>query len=128
MPEPAERLQPSRPYPLGANFDGRGIQFAVYAGDAERVELCVFDASGRHESRLAMPDCTDGVWHGYMPGAGPGLLYAYRVYGRYEPRHGLRFNGHKLLVDPYARRLAGALKWHDALYGYRVGSDRKSVV
>src|SRR5688572_5200019 len=59
-----------------------------------------------------------------MPGAGPGLLYAYRVYGRYEPRHGLRFNGHKLLVDPYARRLAGALKWHDALYGYRVGSPK----
>ncbi|HKY93522.1 MAG TPA: glycogen debranching protein GlgX [Nevskiaceae bacterium] len=124
MPQPVDRLQPSGSYPLGAHFDGRGIHFAVYSGAAERVELCVFDAQARHETRYAMPECTDGVWHGYLTGAGPGLMYGYRAYGPYDPRRGLRFNGNKLLVDPYARRLHGAVKWHDALYGYRVGSAK----
>jgi isoamylase len=109
----------------GAHWDGRGTLFAVFAENAERVELCLFDAHGRHETaRLPLPECTDGLWHGYLPHARPGQLYGYRVAGPYEPRVGHRFNHHKLLVDPYARALAGRFEWHDAVYGYRVGSRK----
>jgi glycogen operon protein len=112
----------------GAHWDGRGTLFAVFAEDAERVELCLFDAGGRHETaRLPMPECTDGIWHGYLPNARPGQLYGYRVAGPYEPKHGHRFNPHKLLVDPYARRLAGAVHWHDSLFGYRIDSPRHDL-
>ena len=124
---PDHLLPPDRNHsagPLGAHWDGRGTHFAVYSESAERIELCLFDAGGRHEQRLAMPDCADGVWRGYLPNARPGQLYGYRAYVPYEPKQGLRFNPHKLLVDPYARQLAGELKWHDALYGYKVGSPR----
>ncbi|MGQ0622298.1 MAG: glycogen debranching protein GlgX [Panacagrimonas sp.] len=128
MPETADRLLPCAPYPLGAQWDGRGTRFAVYAGQAEKVTLCLFDASGRHETaRLAMPECTDGVWHGHLPAAHPGQLYGYRVAGPYDPARGQRFNAHKLLIDPYARRLAGDIKWHDALYGYRIGSSKADL-
>ena len=114
--------------PLGAQWDGRGAHFAVFAEDAEAVDLCLFDAAGRQEvARLAMPECTDGVWQGYLPNARPGQLYGYRVAGPYEPKCGHRFNRHKLLLDPYARQLAGALRWHDSLYGYRVGSPRADL-
>jgi isoamylase len=117
-----ERLLPGRTYPLGAHADGGGINFALYAEDASRVELCLFDGQGRHERRLPMVGCIDGIWHGYLQGAGPGQLYGYRVDGPYKPEQGLRFNPHKLLLDPYARQLAGQLRWHDALHGYRVGA------
>ncbi|MFT4047856.1 MAG: glycogen debranching protein GlgX [Solimonas sp.] len=131
MSDLTDRLLPPDPQhsdgPLGAHWDGRGTHFAVWSESAERVELCLFDASGRHEQRLAMPDCVDGVWRGYLPNARPGQLYGYRAYGPYEPKAGQRFNPHKLLVDPYARRLAGELKWHDALYGYKVGSPRADL-
>jgi isoamylase len=123
-----DRLLTSAEYPLGAHWDGRGVNFAVFAQDAAKVELCLFEANGRREfARLAMPDCTNGVWHGYLPAAGPGLLYGYRAHGPYEPKHGQRFNAHKLLLDPYARQLAGELKWHDALHGYRIGSARADL-
>jgi isoamylase len=122
-----DRLQAGQPYPLGAHWDGRGTHFAVYAEEAERVDLCLFDAQGRHESRLSMPDCVDGVWHGYLEGAAPGLRYGYRADGPYRPEHGQRFNPHKLLLDPYARQLAGTLRWHDALYGYRIGARRADL-
>jgi isoamylase len=112
----------------GAHWDGRGTSFAVFSGAAERVELCLFDASGRHETaRLPLPECTDGLWHGYLPNARPGQLYGYRAYGPYEPKQGHRFNPHKLLVDPYARQLAGRFDWHDAVHGYRVGSSRADL-
>ncbi len=125
MPEaPADRLLPSTLHTLGAHWDGRGTHFAVYSENAEAVELCLFDAAGRHETRLVMPECTDGVWRGYLPGARPGTLYGYRAYGRYDPAHGLRFNPHKLLLDPYARQLHGEIRWHDSLYGYRMGHAR----
>ncbi len=126
----SERLQASSQHhiqALGAHWDGRGTHFAVFAEDAERVELCLFDEAGRHERRLEMPECSDGVWRGYLPGGRPGQLYGYRAYGPYEPKRGLRFNGHKLLLDPYARALRGDLKWHDALYGYRIGSPRADL-
>lgn len=119
----ADKLQASPDARLGATTDGRGTHFAVFSEHAECVELCLFDDSGRHEiARLKMPACNNGVWHGYLAGAQAGLQYGYRAYGPYEPKRGLRFNGQKLLLDPYARQLAGDLKWHDALYGYRIGA------
>ena len=119
------RLDPGQPYPLGATWDGSGVNFAVFSAHAEKIELCLFDASGKRElERLALPECTDQVWHGYLPNAKLGQLYGYRAHGPYEPQRGHRFNPTKLLLDPYAKQLAGALVWSDALYGYRVGSPR----
>jgi isoamylase len=120
-----DRLLPGRPYPLGATWDGLGVNFAVFSANASSIELCLFDPSGRREiSRLALPECTDEVWHGYLPDAKLGQLYGYRAHGPYEPRAGFRFNPNKLLLDPYARQLHGDLMWSDALFGYRVGSNR----
>ena len=113
------------PYPLGATWDGLGTNFAVFSGNAERIELCLFDSGGRREiQRLELPECTDEVWHGYLPDARPGLIYGYRVHGPYRPQDGHRFNPHKLLLDPYAKRIAGMLRWSDALFGYRINSPR----
>ena len=110
---------------LGATWDGKGVNFALFSDNAERVELCLFDQRGRRElHRLALPSYTDGVWHGYVPDARPGLKYGYRVSGPYEPAHGHRFNNHKLLIDPYAKSLSGALRWSDAHFGYRIDSPR----
>jgi glycogen operon protein len=121
----SDRLLPGSPHPLGATWDGSGINFAVFSAHAERMELCLFDALGKREiERLRMPECTDEIWHGYLPNARAGQIYGYRAYGPYEPARGHRFNPHKLLLDPYARRIVGALSWSDALYGYRVGSPR----
>ncbi len=117
---------PGVPWPLGARCDAEGAHFAVYAGNAEQVLVCLFDASGA-ERRVALPECSDGVWHGYLPGVRVGQLYGYRVNGPYEPERGHRHNVNKLLVDPYARRLAGALRWSDALFGYRMGSPRADL-
>jgi len=123
-----DRLQPGHPYPLGASYDGSGVNFAVFSASAERIDLCIFDSAGRKElARLPLPDCTDEVWHGYLPEAGPGLLYGYRAYGPYEPQRGYRFNHHKLLLDPYARMLSGPLRWTDALFSYRIGSAREDL-
>jgi isoamylase len=116
---------PGRPYPLGATWDGKGVNFALFSAHAERVELCIFDARGRRElRRIALPEYTDEVWHGYLPDARPGMLYGYRAYGPYDPANGHRFNANKLLIDPYAKLLAGTLRWSDAHFGYRVGAPR----
>ena len=120
-----DALSPGRSFPLGATWDGLGINFAVFSAHAERVDLCLFERSGRHEiARYTLPEYTDEVWHGYLPNATAGLRYGYRVFGPYAPEHGHRFNHHKLLLDPYARALAGTLHWSDALYGYRQHSTR----
>jgi isoamylase len=120
-----DKLLPGRPFPLGATWDGLGINFAVFSAHAERIDLCLFEPSGRHEiAHYILPEFTDEIWHGYLPDAGGGLLYGYRAYGRYEPEHGHRFNHHKLLIDPYARAFAGHLHWSDALYGFRHHSPR----
>lgn len=112
-------------YPLGAQWDGQGVNFAVYAGGAEQVELCLFDPRGKHElQRIRLPECTDGIWHGYLPEARPGWLYGYRAHGPYNPQLGQRYNPYKLLLDPYARALQGSLHWSDTLYGYRPESRR----
>jgi len=119
---------PGKPHPLGATWDGRGVNFALFSAHAEKVELCLFDADGqREQARVALPEHSDGVWHGYLPQLRPGQLYGYRVHGPYEPHLGHRFNHHKLLIDPYARQLVGRFQWHDALCGYRVGSSREDL-
>ncbi len=117
------QLWPGRPWPLGAVWDGAGVNFALFSEHAAGVELCFFDEPGSREprERFALSQQTDLVWHGYVPGATPGQLYGYRVDGPYEPERGLRFNPKKLLIDPYASALAGPLQWGDELFGYRVG-------
>jgi isoamylase len=117
-----------KPYPLGATWDGEGVNFSLFSEHAQKVELCLFDAKGRRETeRIVMPEQTDQVWHCYLPDARPGLLYGYRVHGPYAPEQGHRFNPNKLLFDPYAKAIAGPLRWSDALYGYRVGSPREDI-
>jgi len=116
------------PHRLGATWNASGTNFAVFAGHADKLELCLFDASGRNElRRLSMPECSDGIWHAYVPGLPAGQIYGYRAYGPYEPQHGHRYNANKLLLDPYARALAGSLRWSDALYGYRISSPRADL-
>ena len=119
---------PGTPYPLGATWDGQGVNFAVFSEHAEAVELCLYDDRGRREkNRIRMVERTDLVWHAYLPGAAPGLLYGYRVYGPYRPDLGHRFNPNKLVLDPYARAAAGKLRWSDANFGYRVGAKRADL-
>ncbi|UFN47286.1 glycogen debranching protein GlgX [Roseomonas sp. OT10] len=127
-PSLPKRLLPGRPDPLGAQWDGLGINFAVFSAHAEKIELCLFSDSGRKElARFPLPECTDEVWHGYLPNATPGIVYGYRAYGPYEPQRGHRFNPNKLLLDPYARKLVGTIAWSDVLYGYRPGAGRTDL-
>jgi isoamylase len=119
------RIEEGLPMPLGATWDGRGVNFALFSAHATAVDLCLFDPTGRREARrIRMPSRTDQVFHVHVQGLRPGQLYGYRVYGRYEPNAGHRFNPHKLLLDPYARLLSGRIRWHDALFGYRTGAHR----
>ncbi|MCB1051996.1 MAG: glycogen debranching protein GlgX [Acidobacteria bacterium] len=120
-------IKPGSADRLGANWDGEGINFALFSAQAEQVELCLFDASGKHETRLVLPGKTHDVWHGYVPGLMPGQLYGYRVHGKYEPHRGMRFNPHKLLLDPYTRLLSKALTPHPSQYGFRTGSPQKDL-
>ena len=100
------RIDDGAPAPLGATFNGRGVNFALFSAHGTAVDLCLFDPQGRKElERIRMPRRTDQVWHAYIPGMRPGQLYGYRVHGPYDPRHGHRFNPHKLVIDPYARQL-----------------------
>jgi glycogen operon protein len=123
-----DRLLPGRPDPLGATWDGLGVNFAVFSAHATQIDLCLFDAAGRREvARLPLPECTDEVFHGYLPEARPGQVYGYRAHGPYQPDQGHRFNPHKLLLDPYARQLSGSVRWSDALFGYRTGSARADL-
>jgi len=124
---PESPIDPSRireglPFPLGATWDGLGVNFALFSAHATKVELCLFDPSGEHEiARIELPEYTDEIYHGYLPDAHPGLIYGYRVYGPYDPKNGHRFNHNKLLIDPYAKQLVGELKWSEALFGYTIG-------
>src|ERR1700741_4415705 len=112
---------PGRPYPLGPAWDGEGVNFALYSEHAEKVELGLFDTSGKRETfRIPLPEQTDMVWHGYLPEVGPGQLYENRVQGPYQPEQGHLFNPHKLLLDPYARQIQGSIRWADSHFGYRV--------
>lgn len=117
------RIREGNPFPLGATWDGLGVNFALFSANATKVELCLFDASGKQElERIELPEYSDEIWHGYLPDARPGQVYGYRVYGPYEPDVGHRFNPNKLLIDPYAKQLVGQLEWSDCLFGYTIGS------
>jgi isoamylase len=125
---PITAVWPGQPYLRGATWDGEGVNFALFSEHAEKVELCVFDAAGRSErQRIELRERTDDVWHCYLPEARPGLLYGYRVHGPYNPADGHRFNPNKLLLDPYARNIVGAIRWSDALFGYTIGHKRADL-
>ena len=120
---PLKSIEEGLPNPLGAHWDGKGTNFALFSANATKVEVCLFDSSAERElSRVELPEYTDQVFHGYLPDVGPGTFYGYRVHGPYEPAAGHRFNPNKLLLDPYARAHAGSLKWDPAVFGYKMES------
>ncbi len=123
------RVWPGRPYPLGATWDGTGVNFALFSEHATGVDLCLFrqpdDASEAATIRLT--ERTDQVWHCYLPDVRPGQFYGYRVHGPYAPRHGHRFNPAKLLIDPYAKAITGAIRWSNDLFAYNVGSGTEDL-
>jgi glycogen operon protein len=122
------RVREGRAFPLGATWDGTGVNFALFSAHARAVELCLFDIEGKRElERIELPEFTDEVWHGYLPDARPGTVYGYRVHGPYEPAAGHRFNPNKLLIDPYAKQLAGSLTWNPALFGYDLNAPDKDL-
>jgi isoamylase len=121
------RLREGMPHPCGATWTGLGVNFALFSAHASKVELCLFDDRGECEiERVELPEFTDEVWHGFLPDARPGTIYGYRVYGPYEPDNGHRFNGNKLLLDPYAKAVVGDLDWNPAVFGYQLetGDDQ----
>ncbi len=123
------KVWPGKPYPLGATWDGRGVNFAVFSQHATRVELCLFDAPTDRTEAVCIPlrERTDFIWHCYLPDVKPGQLYGYRVDGPYEPRHGHRFNAHKVLFDPYARGVGRTISWDNAMFGYRIGDPQADL-
>ncbi len=117
------RVRTGRPFPLGATWDGRGVNFALYSKAADKVELCLYDRAGGHETRrVELTHRMHNVWYGYVAGVAPGDLYGWRVHGPYDPAQGLRCNPHKLLLDPYAKGIVGELRWSAAHYGYEHGA------
>src|SRR4051812_47912485 len=127
MTEPGQPLppRPGTPHPLGASWDGDGVNFALFSEHATGVELCLYERDGRAEiGRIAVTArSADNVWHVYIPGIGPSTRYGYRVHGPWDPANGHRFNPAKLLLDPYARAVDGALDWNPAVFGHPVGGD-----
>ncbi|QDC10289.1 glycogen debranching protein GlgX [Oceanicola sp. D3] len=117
----SNQLSAGRPHPLGATFDGQGVNFAVFSQHATRVTLCLCDDQGHETFLIDLVEREGHIWHGYVDGLRPGQQYGYRVHGPYAPQEGHRFNPHKLLIDPYSKQLTGHLQWHDALYGYEIG-------
>ena len=117
-----------KPYPLGATFDGAGVNFALFSRHAEKVFLCLFDEAGKKEiERFELSENDFGIWHTYLEGVKVGQLYGYRVSGPYDPLHGKRFNANKLLIDPYAKQLKGELIWHKAIFGYDIDSPDQDL-
>lgn len=110
-------------YPLGATWDGKGVNFALFSEHATGVDLCLFDSpdNEKETERIPITEYSDHVWHIYLPEVLPGQQYGYRVHGPYDPQQGLRFNPNKVLLDPYAKGIGRDVKWHDAVFGYRVG-------
>ena len=125
MPIATLRVWPGSPYPLGATWDGVGVNFALFSEHATRVELCLFDAPDAEVESLTipLPEQTDMVWHGYLPDVQPGQLYGYRVHGPFAPHLGHRFNPNKLVLDPYARVVGRTIRWHESLFGFTFGKD-----
>ncbi len=114
---------PGSPFPLGATWDGGGVNFAIYAENATAVELCLFNTKEdqKESEKIKVEDRTHHVWHIYIPGLTPGQLYGYRMHGPYEPQNGHRFNPNKFLVDPYAKAISDTLTWDDSMFGYEIG-------
>jgi len=117
------RVWPGKPHPLGATWDGEGVNFSLFSENATAVELCLFDGpeADKESHRIRVEERTDQIWHVYLPGIWPGQHYGYRVHGPYTPEDGHRFNPHKLLIDPYAKSIAGTIEWSDAMFGYKIG-------
>jgi len=124
------KMQPGRPYPLGATWDGVGANFALFSEHATAVELCLFDsADAKTEThRLKLPEQTDQVWHGYLPDIQPGQLYGFRVHGPYEPEKGHRFNPAKVVLDPYAKAIGRQVKWAPEMFGYTLGHAQADLI
>jgi isoamylase len=123
-PSVAEQpLWPGDSYPLGATYDGAGTNFALFSEVAEQVELCLFDSdgNGNQETRIELHEVDGFVWHGYLPGVGPGQGYGYRVHGPYSPAEGVRCNPAKLLLDPYAKAIEGCVDWDPSVFSYPFG-------
>jgi isoamylase len=119
---------PGHPYPLGATWDGQGVNFALFSENSDRVELCIFDPSGKTEiERIELRERTDRIWHCYLPYCQLGQLYGYRVHGPYDPENGHRFNPNKLLLDPYAKATVGPLDWRYPHFGYRLGAEEEDL-
>ncbi|MEO5863416.1 MAG: alpha-amylase family glycosyl hydrolase, partial [Nitrospiraceae bacterium] len=123
------RVWPGKPYPLGATWDGEGVNFSIFSENATAVELCLFDGPehDKESLRIRVEERTDQVWHVYIPGLWPGQHYGYRVHGPYKPEEGHRFNPHKLLIDPYAKSIAGTIEWSDAMFGYQIGNPKADL-
>ena len=122
------KILPGSPYPQGATWDGTGVNFAIYSENATRVDLCLFDqVDSDARETIQLTECTGYVWHCFVPGLTIGQLYAYRVHGPYEPKNGLRFNPAKLLIDPYARALAGQVNWDYPIFAYRLGDPEADL-
>nr|MBP7578493.1 glycogen debranching protein GlgX [Candidatus Obscuribacter sp.] len=119
------RILPGKPYPLGATWDGLGVNFAIFSENASKVELCLFDSpESRYESkRIELTEYNNQIFHIYLKDIRPGQVYGYRVYGPYDPEKGLRFNGNKVLLDPYAKSIVRTETWDDSLFGYEVGHE-----
>src|SRR5690348_2619974 len=118
------KVWPGQPYPLGATWDGQGVNFALFSENATGVELCLFDdpQASQASQRISLIEQTDYVWHGYVPNLKPGQLYGYRVSGPFAPEEGQRFNPAKLLLDPYAKAVSGEIQWSEAMFSYPVNS------
>ena len=123
------RVWPGQPYPLGATWDGSGVNFAIFSEHALKVELCLFDSadSARESARIVLPECTDLIWHGYIPGILPGQLYGYRVHGPYDPERGHRFNPNKVVLEPYAKAIGRNIRWSDEVHGYRFRDPKEDL-
>src|ERR1700751_4662737 len=116
------KVLPGSPYPQGATWDGTGVNFAIYSENATKVELCLFDSvDAPAVETIALPECAGYVWHAYVPGLTIGQFYGYRVHGPYEPEKGFRFNATKLLIDPYAKAVAGHVNWDYPVFNYTLG-------
>ena len=123
------RIWPGRPYPLGATWDGAGVNFALFSEHAAKVELCLFDSADAQKESEAIPltEYTDMTWHCYLPDVQPDQLYGYRVHGPYEPANGHRFNPKKVLLDPYAKAIGRGVRWDDSLFGYKIGDPKTDL-
>ena len=120
---------PGKPYPLGATWLGNGVNFAIFSEHAAGVELCLFDSvdAPKESARVQLREQTEHVWHAFLPELRPGQLFGFRVYGPYDPDHGLRFNDSKLLLDPYAKAIDRKINWNDALFAYTIGSEKQDL-